>query len=143
MKKHVLAVAVLASIVGLASCTGDEVVSTPAARRDGRVKIVYDDTGIKPENRNSVKLVRDSGAFERFAERTSAAVALPYDIEVEFSDKIPKGVDNPPPGNGRTIFWPAEFFTTTRTLLARRSQTSTATRAARRRFRVRISTLTS
>jgi hypothetical protein len=48
------------------------------ARRDGRVKIVYDDAGIKPENRDAVKLVRDSGTFERIADRTSKAVALPH-----------------------------------------------------------------
>jgi hypothetical protein len=119
MRKHVLAVALFASVVGLASCSGNEGGSPAVARRDGRVKVVYDDAGIKPENRDAVKLVRNSGAFERFADRTSKAVALPHDIEVRISDKIPKGIDDPTTEvDGRTIFWPADFFTTTRTLLA-------------------------
>ena len=119
MRKHVLAIALVASVVGLASCSGDEDASPAVVRRDGRVKIVYDDAGIKPENRDAVKLVRDSGTFERFADRTSKAVALPHDIEVRVTDKIPKGIDDPTTEvDGRTIFWPADFFTTTRTLLA-------------------------
>jgi len=62
--------------------------------------------------------VRDSGAFERFADRTSKAVALPHDIEVRISDKMPKGIDVATTEvDGRTIFWPADFFATTRTLL--------------------------
>jgi hypothetical protein len=117
MRQHVLAIALVASVVGLASCSGDE--SPAVARRDGRVKIVYDDAGIKPENRDAVKLVRDSGAFERFAGRTSRAVALPHDVEVRITDKVPQGIDDPTTEvDGRTIFWPADFFTTTRTLLA-------------------------
>jgi len=119
MGKHVLAITLVASIVGLAPCSGDEDASAAVARRDGRVKVVYDDAGIKPENRDAVKLVRDSGAFERFADRTSKAVALPHDIEIRISDKMPKGVDDPTTEvDGRTIFWPADFITTTRTLLA-------------------------
>jgi hypothetical protein len=117
MRQHVLAIALVASVVGLASCSGDE--SPAVVRRDGRVKIVYDDAGIKPENRDAVKLVRDSGAFERFAGRTSRAVALPHDVEVRITDKVPQGIDNPTLElDGRTVFWPADFFTTTRTMLA-------------------------
>jgi Putative metallopeptidase len=119
MRKHLLVIAFVASVVGLAACSGDEDASAAMARRDGRVKIVYDDAGIKPENRDAVKFVRDSGAFERFADRTSRAVALPHDIEVRVSDNIPKGIDNPTTEpDGRTIYWPADFFTATRTLLA-------------------------
>src|SRR5262245_26710625 len=118
MRKHVLAIAIVASVVGLASYSGNEDASAAAARRNGRVKIVYDDAGIKPENRDAVKLVRDSGAFERFADRTSRAVALLHDIEVRISDKMPSGIDDPSTeADGRTIYWPADFITTTRTLL--------------------------
>jgi len=104
-------------MAGLAACSGDE--NRGVARGDGLVKIVYDEAGIKPENRDAVKLVRDSGAFERFADRTSKAVALPLDIEVRVSDKMPKGIDDPSTeADGRTIFWPADFITMTRALLA-------------------------
>ena len=58
--------------------------------RHGRVQIAYDDAGIKAENRDAVKLVRDSGAFERFADRTSKVVALPHDIVVRISDDAPR-----------------------------------------------------
>src|SRR5262245_60291078 len=119
MRKHVLAIAIVASVVGLASYSGNEDASAAAARRNGRVKIVYDDAGIKPENRDAVKLVRDSGAFERFADRTSRVVALFHDIEVRVSDKMPSGIDDPSTeADGRTIYWPADFITTTRTQVA-------------------------
>src|SRR5262249_47704308 len=117
MRKHFLSIALVASMSGLAACSGDE--NRGVARGDGLVKIVYDEAGIKPENRDAVKLVRDSGAFERFADRTSKAVALPHDIEIRITDKIPNGVDDPITElDGKTIFWPADFLTTTRTLLA-------------------------
>src|SRR5215207_281935 len=118
MRQRVLAMALAASVMAPASSFGQD-ASTASARRDGRVKIVYDDAGIKPENRDVVKLVRDSGAFERFAERTSKTVALPHDIEILISDKMPEGFDDPTTEvDGRTIYWPADFFTTTRALLA-------------------------
>jgi len=80
MRTHVLALALVASVVGSTFSSGEENPGAAAvARRDGRVTIVYDDAGIKPENRDVVKLVRDSGAFERFADRTSKTVALPHD----------------------------------------------------------------
>jgi hypothetical protein len=43
MRKHVLALALVASLLGLASCSGDENASSTVARGDDRVKIVYDD----------------------------------------------------------------------------------------------------
>ena len=119
MRKHFLAIALVVSVVGLTPCSGAENASPAVARRDGRVKIVYDDAGIKPDNRDAVMLMRDSELFERFADRTRKAVALPHDIEVRITDTIPKGIDDPSTeADGRTIFWPADFLTTTRTLLA-------------------------
>jgi hypothetical protein len=88
------------------------------ARGKGRVRIVYDDAGIKPENRDVVKKIRDSGVFDRLAERTTQAVALPYDLEVKVTDNVPKGFDDPTTEvDGKTIFWPAVFLNTTRSLL--------------------------
>ena len=46
-------------------------------------------------------------------------MALPRDIEVRIGDKMPKGIDVATTEvDGRTIFWSADFFTATRTLLA-------------------------
>jgi hypothetical protein len=71
------------------------------------VQTVYDDARIKTENRDVVKLVKDSGAFERFADRTNKVVALPHDVVVRISDDMPHGFDDPTTdADGRTIFWP-------------------------------------
>jgi hypothetical protein len=116
MRKHVLAIVLVASLLGLAACSGDEEASSTMARGHGRVKIVYDDAGIKPENRDVVKQIRDSGVFERLADRTTKTVALPHDLVVKVSDDVP--FDDPSAEvDGRTIFWPAAFLNTTRSLL--------------------------
>ena len=106
MRKHVLAIALVASLMGLASCSGDDDASPIVARGHGRVKIVHDDAGIKPENRDVVKQIRDSRVFERLADRTTKTVALPHDLVVKVSDDVP--FDDPSTEvDGRTIFWPA------------------------------------
>ena len=80
------------------------------------MKIVYDDAGIKPENRDVVKQIRDSGVFERLADRATKTLALPHDLEVKVSDDVP--FDDPTTEvDGRTIFWPAGWSNTTRSLL--------------------------
>ena len=57
--------------------------STPArAKEEGRVTIVYQDDAILPENCDAIKKIRDSGVFERMAERLTNAVALPHDLQV-------------------------------------------------------------
>jgi hypothetical protein len=120
MRKQVLAIALIASVTALALPPAwSEDAGPAAARSDGRVKIVYDGAGIRLENREAVKLVRDSGAFERFADRANQTLALPHDIEVRVTDNVPKGFDDPTTdADGRTIFWPADFFTSTRAALA-------------------------
>ena len=86
------------------------------ARGAGRVKIVYDDAGIKPENRDVVKQIRDSGVFDRLADRATKTLALPHDLVVKVSDDVP--FDDPTTEvDGRTIFWPAGWSNTTRSLL--------------------------
>src|SRR5204862_5081558 len=50
-------------------CSGDD-DSTPARTKGkGRVTIVYQDDAIQPENRDAIKKIRDSGVFERMADR--------------------------------------------------------------------------
>src|SRR5215510_8991037 len=73
----------------------------------GRVTIVYQDDAIEPENRDAMKKIRDSGVFERMADRLTKAVALPHDLQVVITDK---GFDDPTTDvPGRTIFWPPAF----------------------------------
>jgi hypothetical protein len=93
--------------------------STPArAKEEGRVTIVYQDDAILPENCDAIKKIRDSGVFERMAERLTNAVALPHDLQVIVTDKTPKGIDDPTTEvDGRTIFWPAAFSKATHDVL--------------------------
>lgn len=76
----------------------------------GRITIVYQDDVIQPENRNAIKKIRDSGVFERMAERLTKAVTLPHDLQIVVTDKVPKGIDCPTTElDGRTIWWPPAF----------------------------------
>ena len=73
--------------------------------------IVYQDDAIQPENRDAIKKIKDSGAFERMADRLTKAVALPHDLLVVITDKLPNGIDDPTTElDGRRIFWPAAFL---------------------------------
>jgi len=75
------------------------------------VTIVYQDDAIQPENRDAIKKIKDSGAFERMADRLTKAVALPHDLLVVITDKLPNGIDDPTTElDGRRIFWPAAFL---------------------------------
>jgi len=114
MRKHVLAIILVASLLQLASYSRDENAKPTVARGNGHVKIVYDDAGIKPENRDVVKQIRDSGVFERLADRLTKMLALPQDLVVKVSDDVPF---DDPTTEGKTIFWPAVWLNTTRSLL--------------------------
>jgi len=81
--------------------------------------IVYQDDAILPENRDAIKKIRDSGVFERMADRLTKTIALPHDLQVIVTDKTPKGFDDPTTDvEGRTIFWPAAFSKATHEILA-------------------------
>jgi hypothetical protein len=115
------------SVALIASVLLSVVVATPYSGGDsksaqpkgnGRVTIVYRDDAIMPENRDATKKIRDSGVFERMADRLTKAVALPHDLQVVVTDKLPKGIDCPTTEvDGRTIFWPAAFSKATRDVL--------------------------
>ena len=98
-------------------CSGGD--STPAqVKGKGRVTIVHQDDAIQPENRDAIKKIRDSGLFERMADRLTKAVALPHDLQVVVTDKLPKGIDDPTTEvDGRRIFWPAAFSKATHDVL--------------------------
>ena len=108
----------LSVFVGTPSSGDDD--STPAqARGKGRVTIVYQDDAILPENRDAIKKIRDSGVFERMADRLTKTIALPHDLQIVVTDKTPKGVDVATTEvDGRTIFWPPAFSKATRDVLA-------------------------
>ena len=70
--------------------------STPApGKGKGRVTIVFQDDAIQPENRDAIKKIKDSGVFERMADRLTKAVALPHDLQVVVTDKLPKWLRRP------------------------------------------------
>ena len=108
---------VLLSIIAGTPCSGAD--STPTqAKGKGRVTIVYQDDAILPENRDAIKKIRDSGVFERMADRLTKTVALPHDLQVIVTDKTPKGFDDPTTDvAGRTIFWPPAFSKATHDVL--------------------------
>ena len=110
---------VLLSVLVGTPCSGDD-YSTPArGKGKGRVTIIYQDDAIQPENRDAIKKIRDSGVFERMADRLTKTVALPHDLQIVVTDKTPKGFDDPTTEvDGRTIFWPAAFSKATRDVLA-------------------------
>jgi hypothetical protein len=60
-----------------------------------RIRIVYQDDAIRPENRDVVRLIRESGAFQRLVDWTNQVVALPYPLEIRVTDTLPNGVDVP------------------------------------------------
>jgi len=110
---------VMLTLLLSASCSRQDDTSHAEPKGKGRVTIVYQDDAILPENRDAIKKIRDSGAFERMADRLTKTIALPHDLQVIVTDKTPKGFDDPTTDvEGRTIFWPAAFSKATHDILA-------------------------
>jgi hypothetical protein len=114
------------------SCSRHNGSTSEDAKGRGQVTIVYQDDAILPENRDVIKKIRDSGVFERMAERLTNAVALPHDLRVIVTDKAPKGIDDPSMIDGGTIYWPAAFSKATHDLLTEFLPEITATKGAPR-----------
>lgn len=105
----VFAGAMVVASFAVASCGGG---NNQTADASGKVTIVYHDEEIKPENRKAVEVIRKSGVFERVAAWVNKVVALPHDLVVNVTDKVPPGVtDAVTQPDGRTIFVPASFLT--------------------------------
>ena len=80
--------------------------------------IVYQDDAIQPANRDVIKKIKDSGVFERMADRLTKAVALPQDLQVVVTDKLLNGFDDPTTDvDGGKIWWPAGFSKATHVVL--------------------------
>ncbi len=92
----------------VASCAGDDNKSDA----DGKVTVVYEADAIKPEDRQAVAVIRKSGVFEQVADWVNKSVALPHDLVVKVTGKVPPGVtDAVTQPDGRTIFVPPPFLT--------------------------------
>ncbi|WP_406511421.1 DUF4344 domain-containing metallopeptidase [Streptomyces sp. NBC_00161] len=77
----------------------------------GKATVVYEDEAIKPENRKAVEVVRKSRVLEQAADWVNTSVALPHDLVVKVTDKVPPGVtDAVTQPDGRTIFVPPAFL---------------------------------
>jgi hypothetical protein len=114
----VFVASVLLPVVVRTSCFGADDSMPARAKGKERVTIVYQDDAIQPENRDVIKKIRDSGVFERMANRLTKAVALPHDLQVVVTDKPPKGIDVATAEiDGRRIWWPAAFSKATHDLL--------------------------
>ena len=113
-------------------CSGCDI--TPiTGKGQGRATIIYQDDAIQPENRDAIKRIRDSGVFERMVDRLTKAVALPEDLQVVVTDKLPKGLDDPTTDvDGRKIWWPAAFSKATHDVLIEFLPEVTASKGAPR-----------
>ena len=114
----VFVVCVFASVILGTSCSRHDDSAPVEANGKGKVTIVYQEEAILPENRDAIKKIRDAGVFERMADRLTKVVALPHDLQIIVTDKLPKGIDCPTTElDGRTILWPAAFSKATHDVL--------------------------
>jgi hypothetical protein len=92
--------------------------SVVASSQQPQVTVVYDDAAIRPENRDAVRLLRESGAFQRVADWTNSRLVLPHPLEIRVTDVLPPPFDDPSTEpDGRTIYYPVFWFAMTRELL--------------------------
>ncbi|MEU8782919.1 DUF4344 domain-containing metallopeptidase [Streptomyces sp. NPDC048637] len=78
----------------------------------GKVTVVYQGNAIKPKDRQAVAVIRKSRVLEQVADWVNKSVALPHDLVVKVTDKVPPGVtDAVTQPDGRTIFVPPSFLT--------------------------------
>ncbi|MER6612156.1 DUF4344 domain-containing metallopeptidase [Streptomyces xantholiticus] len=97
-------------VAGLAVTSCDGVGNT--AETNGKVTVVYEDSTIKPKDRKAVAVIRESRVLEQLADWVNKSVALPHDLVVKVTDKVPPGVtDAVTQPDGRTIFVPPAFLT--------------------------------
>jgi len=79
----------------------------------GKIKIVYDEAGVKPENLDAFRIVKESGGFDRIASWMNDRIDLPVDIRVMVTDAVPAGVTDASFDviDGATVWEPAFFLT--------------------------------
>ncbi|MFF3242872.1 DUF4344 domain-containing metallopeptidase [Streptomyces sp. NPDC002870] len=108
MSRTAFAGALLVAGFAVASCGGDGNKADAA----GKVTVVYQDNAIKPKDRQAVAVIRKSRVLEQVADWVNKSVALPHDMVVKVTDKVPPGVtDAVTQPDGRTIYVPPPFLT--------------------------------
>ncbi|MFG3475814.1 DUF4344 domain-containing metallopeptidase [Streptomyces sp. NPDC047980] len=108
VSRAALAGALLAVGLAVAACGGDG----DTAGANGKVTVVYEDDTIKPEDRRTVAVIRKSGVLEQAAGWVGESIALPHDMVVKVTARVPPGVtDAVTQPDGRTIFVPPAFLT--------------------------------
>ncbi|WP_309144173.1 DUF4344 domain-containing metallopeptidase [Streptomyces sp. BR123] len=104
--------ALLAVGLAVVSWTGSDSKDEGHGQGEGKVTIVYEDDAIKPQDRRIVDVIRTSRVLEQTADWINASVALPHDLVVKVTDKVPPGVtDAVTQPDGRTIYVPPAFLT--------------------------------
>ncbi|HKC94658.1 MAG TPA: DUF4344 domain-containing metallopeptidase [Nitrospira sp.] len=113
IRRTALAGALLVASFSVPSCGGgDNPAEANSKVRHGKVRVVYHDDEVKPENRQAVAVIRKSRVFEQLADWVNKSVALPQDLVVHVTDKVPPGVmDAVTQPDGRTIYMTASFLT--------------------------------
>ncbi|SDO53284.1 Putative metallopeptidase [Streptomyces sp. cf386] len=102
--------ALLVGGFAVVSCAGDS--DKAGANANGKVTVVYEDNTIKPKDKQAVAVVRKSRVFEQAADWVNKSVALPHDLDVKVTGKVPPGVtDAVTQPDGRTIYVPPPFLT--------------------------------
>ncbi|MFD5424385.1 DUF4344 domain-containing metallopeptidase [Streptomyces sp. NPDC127084] len=102
-----LTCALLVTGLTVPACGGEDEAAT-----DGKVTIVYQDAASPPEDRQVVAVVRESGVLEQVAGWVSKAIALPHDLTVKVTPRVPPGVtDAVTQPDGQTIYIPPRFLT--------------------------------
>ncbi|MET7715306.1 DUF4344 domain-containing metallopeptidase [Streptomyces sp. NPDC005407] len=108
MHRTAFAGALLVAGFAVASCAGDG----NKADANGKVTVVYQDNAIKPKDRQAVAVIRKSRVLEQVADWVNKSVALPHDLVVKVTGKLPPGVtDAVTQPDGRTIFVTSPFLT--------------------------------
>ncbi|MFJ3201619.1 DUF4344 domain-containing metallopeptidase [Streptomyces sp. NPDC086989] len=99
--------ALLALGFGVVSCSDED----PKDEAKGKVTVVYEDDAIKAENRRAVEVIRKSRVLEQSADWVNKSLALPHDMVVKVTDKVPPGVEDAvTQPDGRTIYVPPAFL---------------------------------
>jgi len=98
-----------------ASTPGSGVVTGGTAPGSGgRIRIVYDEAGVKPENLEAFRILKQSGGLERVVAWMNDRINLPKDITVKVTDNVAPGVEDASFGvDGETVWEPAFFLTET------------------------------
>ncbi|MGY4961892.1 DUF4344 domain-containing metallopeptidase [Streptomyces sp. 900105245] len=87
---------------------------------NGRVSVVYESDTFGPGDRHAVAVLKDARAIERITDWVNERVALPHDLTVKVTGKVPPGVtDAVTQPDGRTIYVPPAFLTRIEGVLGR------------------------